>query len=167
MGSLPVVAFLTGMFPERGIHYLKERVKIFSDKGILKAENLPLDMIEGINIFHKVRLEEVGIDNAQNLAKANLVELLVRTPFKPKEIIDWIGQARLYLYFKSEVKKLREVGIRTIFDFKIIGSTEGQLSEVAQSIKISELRLNSVYQIIKDDPGVDRLFNAANTLGVL
>lgn len=167
MGSLPVVAFLTGMFPERGIHYLKERVKIFSDKGIPRADNLPLDMIEGINIFHKVRLEEVGIDNAQNLAKANLVELLVRTPFKPKEIIDWIGQARLYLYFKSEVKKLRGVGIRTIFDFKIIGSAEGQLSEVAQSTEISELRLNSVYQIIKDDPGVDRLFNAANTLGVL
>ncbi len=87
-----VVAFLTGM--------------------------LPLDMIEGINGFHAARLSEVGVDNAQNLAEANLLDLLLRTPFNPGQLIDWIAQAKLYAYFKADIEKLRRVGIRTIFDFR-------------------------------------------------
>ena len=94
-GMIPVVAFLTGMFPERALHYLKARVTIFTDKPTRKADDLPLDMIEGISVFHKIRLGEVGIDNAQNLASANLIELLIRTPFKSRQLIDWIGQSKL------------------------------------------------------------------------
>ena len=123
-------------------------------------------MIEGISVFHKIRLGEVGIDNAQNLASANQIELLIRTPFKSRQLIDWIGQSKLYVCFKSDVDKLREVGVRSIIDFKIIGGIEGKLREVAQHTQISELRLTSVYQIIKDDPVVDRLLKAAKTLSL-
>ena len=123
-------------------------------------------MIEGISVFHKIRLGEVGIDNAQNLASANQIELLIRTPFKSRQLIDWIGQSKPYVCFKSDVDKLREVGVRSIIDFKIIGGIEGKLREVAQHTQISELRLTSVYQIIKDDPVVDRLLKAAKTLSL-
>ena len=47
-------------------------------------------MLEGITQFHKVRLSELGIENIQNLVKASLVELILKTPYKPRQIIDWI-----------------------------------------------------------------------------
>jgi hypothetical protein len=65
-------------------------------------------MIEGINVFHKVRLGEVGIDNVQNLAEANVIGLLLKTPFNPSQLIDWIAQAKLYLYFKDDKKNFVE-----------------------------------------------------------
>jgi hypothetical protein len=30
-------------------------------------------MLEGTNAFHRIRLSEAGIDNAQNLAEANII----------------------------------------------------------------------------------------------
>src|SRR6266487_5574137 len=94
------------------------------DHCINRADDLPLEMIEGINIAHKIRLNEIGIDNAQNLAEANLLELLIRTPFKPRLLIDWIGQARLYIYFKNDIVNLRKSGIRTIIDLKTSGNIQ-------------------------------------------
>lgn len=164
---LPVMAFLTGMFPERAIHYLKEKIPIFSDSVKGKADALPLEMIEGINTLHKIRLAEVGIDNAQNLAVANLVELIVRTPFRTKQLIDWIAQAKLYISFTNHLDKLREFGIRNIFDLKINGDIEGRLHEIAESTSIPELHLTLVYQTIKDNPTVDRLFKAEKTLSLI
>ena len=78
--TLPVIAFLTGMLPEQAVLYLQDKSKIFSNTGAMRSRELPLTMIEGINTFHKVRLGEVAIDNSQNLAEANLIELLLRTP---------------------------------------------------------------------------------------
>lgn len=54
---------------------VKEQTKAFVYRTESRADELPLDMIEGISLFHKSQLNEVGIDNAQNLAQANLVKL--------------------------------------------------------------------------------------------
>lgn len=166
-GMLPVIACLTGMFPERAIHYLKEKIPIFSDRVKGKADALPLEMIEGINALHKIRLAEIGIDNAQNLAEASLVELIIRTPFRTKQLIDWIAQAKLYISFINHIDKLREFGIRNIFGLKINGDIEGRLGEIAESTSIPELHLTLVYQTIKDNPTVDRLFKAEKTLSLI
>ena len=92
---LPVVSFLTGMLPEQALLYLQERSRIFANAGAARSRELPLTAIEGINTFHKVRLGEVAIDNVQNLAEVNLMELLLRTPFpsQPAHRLDCPGQA--------------------------------------------------------------------------
>ena len=69
-----------------------------------------------MNLFHRVRLAEVGIDNAQNLASSNIRELIVRTPFNPLLLFDWIAQSKLYIYAKTNIKALRNASIRTNFD---------------------------------------------------
>jgi hypothetical protein len=116
-----------------------------------------LDMIEGISMFHKVRLNEVGIDNAENLAEANLIELLLKTPFGASNLIDWVAQAKLFIYFKDEIIKLRRVGIRNIFDFKSTCTANEHLSQLANEAGISEIMLNVIHQQIKEDSGIDRL----------
>jgi len=155
--NLPVVAFLSGMFPDEALIYLRDKTAVFARKGNQESDALPSEMIEGISMFHKARLSEVGIDNAQNLAAANLIELLVKTPFSPRQLIDWIGQAKLYVYFKSDIEKLRTHGIRTVFDLKNACEVEGRCSQIAEKTEISEVVLGIVFQQVKADLEVARL----------
>lgn len=164
---LLVFAFLTGMFPERAIQYLKEKIPVFSGKKDKKSDDLPLSMIEGINMYHKVRLAEMGIDNAQNLAEANLVEILVRTPFKPKRVIDWMAQAKLYVYFKSDIDELRKLGIRTIFDFKTVAKDENKRIKIADNSELSVIQLSNVYEQIASDVMLEKLQNACSQINVI
>jgi hypothetical protein len=163
--ALPVTAFLAGMFPQRALQYIQERVQFTSQKQSEgRSDPLPLSMIEGIELFQRVRLAELGIDNAQNLAQANGIDLLLRTPFNPRVLWDWIGQARLYLYFKEDVNKLRMAGVRTIFEFKKLGREEKVLSALAKSSGISIERLGVVAGLVHDDADVEKLQEGASRL---
>jgi len=160
-----VVAFLTGMFPEQALNYLREKIKIFT-KGQGAADELPLEMIEGINLFHLSRLHEIGIDNAQNLARSSLVDILLKTPFNALQIIDWIAQAKLYVYFKDDIQSLRKIGVRTVFDLRAVDASN--VDAIAQQIHFLEkasdpgtdpspLRVKLVHEWVKNDPAITML----------
>jgi len=159
---LPVIAFFTGMFPQRVMQYMLEKLMIFQKLG-QRAQELPLDMIEGMNLFNKVRLAEVGIDNAQNLAKANLEELILKTPFNPMLLLDWIAQAKLYVIFKNQTAALREAGIRTILDFQA-AADEDALNILNEVSKIPEKELAIVHEITSEDPDIAALAAARKNL---
>jgi len=167
--ALPVVAFLAGVFPDRAIRYVREKIRIFSRDAEASSHELPLDMIEGMNVLHRTRLAEVGIDNAQNLAEADLVDLVLRTPFPPTQILDWIVQAKLFVYFKDRIEALRAVGIRTVLDFQAVGGEPGLLDRIAEETAgaaggpVPRLALDLVWSRIDRDPGIARLarFHAA------
>ncbi|MDH3715887.1 MAG: hypothetical protein OET44_18800, partial [Gammaproteobacteria bacterium] len=160
-----VVAFLAGMFPERALNFLREKVKIFSrHQGA--ADELPLEMIEGINLFHISRLNEIGIDNAQNLARSSLIDILLKTPFNAMQIIDWIAQAMLCVYFKDGIHSLRNIGVRTVFDLRAADASN--IDAIAQqvdflekasnsSVNPSPLRVKLVYEWVKKDPTITML----------
>jgi hypothetical protein len=162
----PVVAFITGIFPQRVLNYMVEYFKFSVSDSRKRAHELPLDMLEGITAFHKVRLSEMGIENIQNLVKASLVELILKTPYKPRQLIDWMVQGRLCLQFKSDVNKLRDAGVRTILGFKIIGDSN-KLDELGKLTNIDRKRLEIVYRIIKDGPVLDRLSKAKDCLHMI
>jgi hypothetical protein len=158
--SLAIIAFVVGIFPQRALQVMKEKADNFISPSRNKTDTLPLDMIEGIQSFEKLRLSEVGIDNAQNLGKAHFLELIIRTPFNPREVIDWIGQARLYLFFKDDIEKIRSAGVRTIFDFKIVSKTDDGIKRMAQQSGIQLERIKTVADVIKDDADVIHLETA-------
>lgn len=158
--SLAIIAFVVGIFPQRGLQMMKEKADNFISPSRNKTDTLPLDMIEGIQSFEKLRLSEVGIDNAQNLGKAHFLELIIRTPFNPREVIDWIGQARLYLFFKDDIEKMRDAGVRTIFDFRKVSKTDDGIKRMAQQSGIQIERIKTVADVIKDDADVNHLETA-------
>lgn len=139
LNLLPVLAFFTGIFPQKMLKYIQEK-SLFMLKKEAHADPLPLEMIQGMNLFHRVRLAEVGIDNSQNLANSNIQELLVRTPFNPLLLFDWIAQAKLYIYAKANIKPLRQSSIRTNFDLLAAQKNKGleTLSKIS-GISIDEL----------------------------
>jgi len=165
--AIAIYSFLAGMFPQKGLKWLQDKFSLVVDKESSKESSpLPLSMIEGVGLFERTRFVEMGIDNAQNLAKSNFIEVVIRTPFNPREVIDWIGQARLYLYFGDEIILLRKAGIRTIFNLKKVGSEKGGLQRVEKLLekKISIEKLKTVYTIIQDDQDVIELSRAVEVL---
>jgi hypothetical protein len=155
--SLPVIAFMTGMLPGAAVLWLEERfgqLLKFSERG---APDLPLAMIEGLNRHHAVRLGEVGIDNAQNLAEADLVELILKTPFNPNQLIDWIAQARLYVYVKDHLERLRRCGIRSALDLADLAPDEARIAQIAKLAELSDLALATIARHLQADPAIARL----------
>lgn len=160
---LPVVAFLAGVFPDRAVRHLRERIRLFARDAEASSHELRLDRIEGMSSLHRGRLGEVGVDDAQNLAEADLVNLVLRTPFSPTQVLDWIAQAKLFVYFKDAIDALRDVGVRTILDLEHAGHEPGALERIADRTASSEgdgvplLALELVWKRIARDAGVARL----------
>lgn len=162
---LAIYAFFAGMFPQRALQYLQDKVRFMGTKNKRSADPLPMQMIEGIGLFERTRFVEVGIDNAQNLAKSNFIELIIRTPFNPREIIDWIGQARLYLYFKDDIIHLRKAGIRTVFNLYDLGKENDNLKKISGLSKdVSPEKIKIVFDIVKHDPDINELMRAKRKL---
>lgn len=154
-----VIAFLTGIFPDSGLKLLLEKTKLFQkeDSG---HKNYPLEYVEGISELHKIRLNEVGIDNVQNLAQFNFFMLIIKTPFPVRTLMDWTAQARLILEFQEDFKSLQKAGIRTILDFTDACDADTpeasakRLDQIHEATGVSRLSLEINYQNVKADQAV-------------
>ena len=155
--SLPAIALLTGMFPERVLQYLVSLYKRYVGGDNEITKQLSLYNIEGISMQHKERLEEIGIDNAQNLATASLTQLLIETPFEARQLLDWIGQAKLLCYVKGDIDKFRSVGIRSIFDLRKGQKSREAIMEISDAIELQRPLLQVVYDQVQDDEGIKAL----------
>jgi len=98
-----------------------------------KPTSLPLLMIDDITREKIDRLDELGIDSAQVLARQNPFMLLPRLPYELGLLMDWIAQSQLYVLVKDATfQRLRTACIRDILDLHIRLSTEGSRAATCQ-----------------------------------
>ncbi|MDJ0807069.1 MAG: hypothetical protein QNJ78_09580 [Gammaproteobacteria bacterium] len=156
--GLPVIAFLVGWFPSRALIFLKEQFPLIF-RSQRNADSLPLNMVEGVHTYDRARLNELGIVDAQNLANANFIELVVRTAFNPGQIIDWIGQASLYVYFKDDIVVLRKHQVRTAFDMLPVCRDAKLLAQLSADTGINALGFQLFCTKLTEDPVVEQLLS--------
>jgi hypothetical protein len=120
-----VFAFLVGFFPETGLRLLltsltRPVARLFPSIG----PERPLHEIEGLSIWYEARLLEEGIEDLQNLATANLVDVMLRTRVPLNRLIDWLDQAFLSLHLPDgdpdRRDRLRRLGIRDASDLEAV-----------------------------------------------
>ncbi len=137
-----LVAFVVGLFPERGMRWV-----VTSAAGVLQQrrstkEPRKLSEIEGLSYWQRDRLEQEGVENLQNLATAHLLTLVVRTPYDVGQLVDWVDQAILLAYGSDrQVERMQEVGIHRASD--LLRAVQHNVEELAQTTEcdVEELRI--------------------------
>lgn len=155
---MPVVAFLIGLFPQRGLKWLTEKFSMFTHEKDPSVRDLPLEMIEGVSIYDRVRLQELGIDSCYDLANIDYIPYLFKSPYSPRELINWILQAKLCVYFGKDVKDLRTHGIHTVW--QLTEYDDDALKQLARSSALTEDMLFLVKAQVTKDKEIDRLVQA-------
>lgn len=160
----PALAFLIGVFPQRGLRWLTDRLPMLSPKedGFVRAA--PLEMIEGIEAHDVLRLEELGIDTCYDLAAADFVPLLLRTPYSARQLIDWILQAKFCVHFGETVKDLRRIGIRTVVDLESL--TEHEIESLPSETSVTAPVLLRARESVTKSPEIHRLRELGQMLGM-
>jgi hypothetical protein len=111
------VGFGVGLFPDAALVSIASRLRRLLLNTDDRLEEFALDLIQGISPYRKLRLFEMGLDNCENLAAANAVELYLSSNLKLVEVADWIGQAQLVVLVGSaHFMTLQANGYRTVID---------------------------------------------------
>lgn len=165
------LAPLFGLFPESASRYLFIRAGAFMNwiksednrfNGVTRS--VPIDVIDGIDFWTRIRLEQSGINDVQNLATFNPIMLYIETPYGFYQVFDWIAQAQLcHIIGIEKFLLFREINIRTIFDLeRAIRSSEApeQFDEIAVAILLATTssmvmtsQISKLEPIISDENG--------------
>ncbi len=108
-----IVFFGIGFIATEVIRQIIARSRTYFQIQRLKVDELPLSLVQGINFMHEIRLEEEGVENVQNLATCDLIELAMATRYNLRTLLDWVDQAILIHRMGVKATKLREAGFVT------------------------------------------------------
>jgi hypothetical protein len=123
-----------------------------------RPTSLPLLTIDDLSREKIDRLNELGIDSAQVLARQNPFLLLPRLPYDLGLIVDWIGQAQLYALVRDKpLMALREVLVRDTFDLHIRLQNESARTEMARTLGISDAAALTLISQLEQDHSFTRL----------
>lgn len=152
-------SFLIGIFPKIGLKWIEKSVCIILGiKSNKFREPMPLNAIEGLTIWHEIRLLEEDIENIQNLATANIENLLVTTRFDAQRLMDWVDQALLLIHVgPKKIENWRRAGIRTATDVIDLLVVEENKVKVAKAVELPEENIEIIFSALKRDPNIQHV----------
>ncbi len=163
---LLLLGFVIGLVPDMYIGAATRKVsQLLNAWGSREPPNekmrplsLPLWMIDDLTREKIDRLNELGIDSAQMLARQNPFILLPRLPYDLGLLVDWIGQAQLYELVKDEnLRKLRASCVRDIFDFHVRLADDKAQGEVCKTLDLPTAAGHALLKQLNEDPSFLRL----------
>lgn len=118
-------AFVIGVFPDIGLQLIFALIKLPLKLALPSLrQKYPLSDLHGLNPWYEARLLEEGVEDMQNLATANLVDVMLNTNVPVDRLVDWVDQSILYLHLGSHDdedatarrRRLQALGVRTATD---------------------------------------------------
>ena len=108
-----LLAFFIGIVPETAIAVVQDLLQQW--KPIAKAvpslgEEHPLSRLDGMTLYDRSHLLEVGIENIESLAHHNIVDIMLWTRIPTARLVDLVDQAILYLHLRGPVLATRQDG---------------------------------------------------------
>lgn len=163
-GLLAVLAFSIGYFPYLAVRWFNNTAYRALQIGQRRADGMPLGILDGISDWHETRLRDNGIDDVQNLAAAEVRDLLVNTAFSAQQVIAWIDQASLYVYLEpSEIQSFRRAKICMLSDFRecwiSCGQNDDERKVVAQILQSTPEKLDMLYSSTSEGPNIHRVLD--------
>ncbi len=167
--SRAAFAFVIGVFPYVGWRALLALITLPVQFVVPSLRRkYPLSDLDGLNVWYESRLLEEGIEDMQNLATANLVDVILNTRIPVDRLVDWVDQSLLYLHVgkkkakggKSDREKLRRFGIRTATDLQDVLRSEDQqfIDKVEYLLNIDKPdepgALRCIEATFRDDPNL-------------
>jgi hypothetical protein len=118
-----LIAFGKGFEPETALLYVLCKSGLpFKDRDIGledQAKIVLLTLLDGVDAFVALRLEESNICDIQNLATFNPIMLHVERSYGIYATVDWVAQAQLCKVVGPESFMVpKALGIRTILDLQ-------------------------------------------------
>lgn len=159
----PAIAFLLGAFPQRALNWMLERNPLVAEPVDPSVRPLPLRMIEGLNSYDQMRLEELGIDDCYGLANYDLVPLVLKTSYSARTLADWVLQAKLCVHCGPAVASLRLLGIRGVHDLAQI--KEQDLEALAKETEATLMSLLRARSAAAKSDDVEMLQHVSGLLG--
>ena len=186
--GLLTIAFVIGVFPETGLALIMNQWrKITRMRSPGTDATFPLSDLEGMNLYDQARLLEEGIENIENLAHHNLVEMMARTRLPTARLVDMFDQAILYLHLgivqgeeaadidgktdaasmadkksltgKALLNQFKSYGIRTATDLIECMPKDGDCSPQALAAIFDIERLKVIVRALQDDEWLDYIMN--------
>jgi hypothetical protein len=128
-----------------------------------RTAELPLTLIQGINFWHEFRLEEEGIENAQNLANCDVVDLSIKTQYNLRTLVDWADQAILVQRLgAAAMEKLRhKCFISGAIDMAVSAPAnvdESPAKEIAAVLEVQPIFVENLMDLLAEDKHVQMLW---------
>jgi tetratricopeptide (TPR) repeat protein len=167
-GTILTAAFAIGFFPSMGIRVITRlgtralNSLVDSDLEGIEDET-PLNHLQGPNAYHRDRLVLEGIDNIQNLACADIVDLMLKTRFPVEQLVDWMDQALLYLHTGAKhFPSFLEKGVRTATDFidlydqlkPTVQENQASVGLLDPGTNLTIGQLNAIAVALRNDPNM-------------
>jgi len=159
------LAFIIGVIPETGLTLIQDYVRQLTRVGAREKDIFSLNHLEGIHLYDRARLLEEGIENIENLAHHNMIELIARTRIPTPRLVDLFDQAILYLHLGLEEEEnrkflatLKGYGIRTATDLEVAltnSSSYAALQRITPPVPLD--RMEIVLQTFIDDQWYDHI----------
>lgn len=104
------VAFGLGFFPRAALEALQARtVRPVARSLQGRRSERMLSELDGMDIWQETRLVELGIENLQQFATADLVEVMLRSRTSTERLVDWLDRALLLLLLPPDRQSRKDI----------------------------------------------------------
>jgi len=154
-GSLAgnAVLFLAGLFNNMAIDSLRARARKLFGSTAIDSDEVSITAVEGIDDTTAELLAEHGVATIQHLATSEPGDLCDRTILPLDRVIDWMDQALLIRYLKTNINMARALGIRAATDLALVHmrNDTALMNSLAEKSGIPTAAIDHIARELRDD----------------